>query len=300
MTSHEHEHDDASPLVVAVLGAGIMGAGMVRSLRRAGIPVRVWNRDGGKARALADVGAEPADSPAEAVRGADVVLTVLTDADAVIAAVRQAAPVPGTVWLQTATVGIEGVERTLAVAQELGLDLVDCPVLGSKKPAEVGMLVLLASGSDSARAVLAPVFEALGKKTLWLGAAGAGSRLKLVCNAWVLMLTAGTAQSVVLARELGVDPQAFFAAIDGGPLASPYAELKGSAMTTGQYDPVSFALSGALKDSGLIEEGLRSAGLSDRVMAAVRETLEVAVSRVPDPAAVDSAALVEGFPTGPV
>jgi 3-hydroxyisobutyrate dehydrogenase len=280
--------------VVAVLGAGTMGAGMVRSLRRAGIAVRVWNRNGAKARALLDVGAVAADTPAEAAAGADVVLTILSDADSVVDAIRLAAPAPGTVWLQAATVGLDGAERTIEVARELGLELVDCPVLGTKKPAEDGMLVLLASGSERARDRLAPVFEALGKKTLWLGAAGAGSRLKLACNAWVLMLTAATAQSIALARELGVDPQAFFAAIDGGPLASPYAQVKGSAMTAGDY-PVSFALSGALKDSGLIAAGLRSAGLSDRLMAAVRETLETAVSRVGDPAAADSAAVIEGL-----
>ena len=281
--------------VVAVLGAGTMGAGMVRSLRRAGIPVRVWNRNGAKARALVDLGAVAADSPADAAAGADVVLTILSDADSVVDAVRLAAPAPGTVWLQAATVGLDGAERTVEVARELGLELVDCPVLGTKKPAEDGMLVLLASGSESARARLAPVFEALGKKTLWLGEAGAGSRLKLVCNAWVLMLTAATAQSIALARELGVDPREFFAAIEGGPLASPYAQVKGSAMTAGEY-PVSFALSGALKDSSLIEAGLRSAGLSDRLMSAVRETLETAASRVVDPAAVDSAAVIEGLP----
>jgi 3-hydroxyisobutyrate dehydrogenase len=281
---------------VAVLGAGTMGAGMVRSLRRADIPVRVWNRDGAKALALAEVGAEPCDSPAAAAAGADVVLTILLDADTVTEAIRQAAPAPGTVWLQTATVGLEGVERTIAVARELGLDLVDCPVLGTKKPAEDGALVLLASGSESARDRLAPVFEALGKKTLWLGEAGAGSRLKLACNAWVLMLVAGVAQSLALAGELGVDPQEFFAAIDGGPLASPYAVIKGGAMTRHEY-PVNFALSGALKDSGLIEEGLRSAGISARIMTAVRETLEVAADRVADPNGVDSAAIFEGFAT---
>jgi 3-hydroxyisobutyrate dehydrogenase len=280
---------------VAVLGAGTMGAGMVRSLRRAGIPVRVWNRNGAKARALVDVGAVAADSPAEAAAGADVVLTILNDADSVVDAVRLAAPAPGTVWLQAATVGLDGVDRTIEVARELGLELVDCPVLGTKKPAEDGMLVLLASGSASARARLTAVFEALGKKTLWLGEAGAGSRLKLACNAWVLMLTAATAQSIALARELDVDPEQFFAAIDGGPLASPYAQVKGSAMAAGDY-PVSFALSGALKDSGLIAEGLRSAGLTDRLIAAVRETLEVAASRVADPDAVDSAAVIEGLP----
>jgi 3-hydroxyisobutyrate dehydrogenase len=258
----------------------------------------VWNRDGAKARALADVGAETFDSPAEAAAGAAVVITMLLDADSVIDAVRRAAPAPGTVWLQTATVGIEGAERTIAVARELELELVDCPVQGTRKPAEEGTLVLLASGSESARAGLAPVFDALGRKTLWLGEAGAGSRLKLACNAWVLMLTTGVAQAVALSRGLGVDPQDFFAAIDGGPLASPYATVKGAAMTAGQY-PVSFALAGAVKDSLLIQDALRSADVSDRLMVAVTETLLTAAERVPDPAALDVSVVIEGLAARP-
>lgn len=283
---------------VAVLGAGTMGAGMVRSLRRAGLAVRVWNRDGAKARALTDVGAVACASPAEAADGADVVITMLHDADAVTEAIRRAAPTPGTVWLQTATVGLDGVERTIALARELGVELVDCPVMGTRKPAEEGALVLLASGSESARVQLAPVFDALGRKTLWLGEAGAGSRLKLACNAWVLMLTAAVAQSIALARELGVDPQEFFEAIDGGPLASLYARTKGGLILSGEY-PVSFALSGALKDSRLIGSALRSADLSDRLMVAVAETLAAAADRVPDPAAWDMSAVVEGLAADP-
>jgi 3-hydroxyisobutyrate dehydrogenase len=298
MTSHDHGASELPAPVVAVLGTGTMGAGMVRSLRRAGIPVRMWNRDGAKARALTDTGAEAFDSPAAAAAGADVVLTMLLDADAVTAAVRQAAPAPGTVWLQAATVGLDGAERTIAVAKELSLEMVDCPVLGTKKPAEEGALVLLASGSESARVRLAPVFEALGRKTLWLGEAGAGSRLKLACNAWVLTLTAGVAQSIALSRALGVDPQEFFEAIDGGPLASLYARAKGGLMMSGEF-PVSFTLSGALKDSRLIQSALRSADVSDRVMAAVAETLEAAVSRVPEADAVDASAVIEGLAARP-
>jgi 3-hydroxyisobutyrate dehydrogenase len=299
VTSPEHGAAHAAPApVVAVLGTGTMGAGMVRSLRRAGIPVRVWNRDGGKARALADVGAEAFDSPSAAVAGAEVVITMLSDADAVIDAMRRAEPAPGTVWLQTATVGLDGVERTIALARELGVELVDCPVQGTRKPAEDGALVLLASGCESARARLAPVFEALGRKTLWLGAAGAGSRLKLACNAWVLMLTAGVAQSIALARALGVDPQDFFEVIEGGSLDSLYARHKGGLIMRGEY-PVSFALSGAVKDGRLIQSALRSADVPDRLMAAVTETLEEAVRRVPDAASLDMSAVIEGLAAGP-
>jgi 3-hydroxyisobutyrate dehydrogenase len=280
--------------VVAILGTGTMGAGMVRSMRRADIPVRMWNRDPGKAQALTDSGAEAFDSPDQAVKGADVVLTMLMDADSVIDVIQRAAPEAGTLWLQCSTIGVEGVERTIVVAGELDLVLVDCPVQGTKAPAESGNLVMLASGPESSRATLAPVLDALGSKTLWLGEAGAGSRLKLACNAWVFTLTSGVAQSIALARALGVDPRDFFAAIGGGPLDTPYAHVKGANMIDGDY-PVNFSLTGAAKDAGLIQAALRSTGVSDRLTAAVLETMEAAAGQLPDPGAVDMAALIVGL-----
>ena len=280
--------------VVAVLGTGTMGAGMVRSLGRAGLPVRMWNRAADKARALTDTGAEACDSPADAVRGADVVLTMLFDTDAVLEVIRQAAPPAGTTWLQCSTVGVDGAERTAAVAAELGLELVDCPVLGTKEPAEKGALVLLASGPDVARAPLGPVLEALGSKALWLGEAGAGSRLKMACNAWLFMVTAGAAQSIALARGLGVDPQQFLSAIEGGPLDAPYAHVKGALMIDGEF-PVSFALGGAAKDARLIREALATAGLSDRLDAAVLETMDAAADVLGNPAEVDVSAVIAGL-----
>jgi len=278
---------------VAVLGTGTMGGGMVRSLRRAGIPVRMWNRAAEKARALTDTGAEVCDSPADAVAGADVVLTMLFDADAAIDVIRQAAPPAGTTWLQCSTVGVEGAGRTADVASELGLVLVDCPVLGTKQPAEKGALVMLASGPQEPRDQLTPVLDALGSKTLWVGEAGAGSRLKMACNAWLFMITAGAAQSIALAQGLGVDPRDFLAAIEGGPLDTPYAHLKGELMIAGDF-PVSFGLTGATKDARLIAEALRSAGLSDRLDAAVVETMDAAAA-LGDPDALDVSAVIAGL-----
>src|SRR5689334_17276250 len=114
--------------VVAVLGTGVMGAGMVRSLRRADIPVRMWNRNQDRLRGLSETGAQACGTPAEAASGADVVLTMVFDADAAIEVVRQAEAPEGTLWLQCTTVGVDGVRRTVEVARELGLVLVDCPV----------------------------------------------------------------------------------------------------------------------------------------------------------------------------
>jgi 3-hydroxyisobutyrate dehydrogenase len=279
---------------VTVLGTGTMGAGMVRSLRRARIPVRMWNRDGAKARALTDIGAEAFESPAEAAEGADVVLTIVFDADAAIDVIRQARPAEGTVWLQCTTVGVEGAERTIDVGRDLGLVLVDAPVLGTRKPAEEGTLTVLASGPQQARDLVAPVLDAIGSRTMWVGEAGAGSRLKMACNAWLFMVTAGAAQSIALARGLGLDPEDFLAAIEGGAMDSPYAHVKGANMITGEH-PLSFGLNGAAKDARLIRDALRSAGLSDRLDAAVLETMELAVRRQEEPGAVDLSALIDGL-----
>jgi 3-hydroxyisobutyrate dehydrogenase len=279
---------------VAVLGAGTMGSAMVRSLRRAGIPVRVWDRNRAKAEPLREVGAVIAGTAAEAADGAGVVLTMLFDGAAVLEVIRQATPAAGTLWLQTSTVGLRDVEEIRRVADELGLVLVDSPVLGTRQPAEEGKLLVLASGPDEARERATPVLDAIGSRTLWVGGAGQGTRLKLVCNSWVLTLTVGVAQSMALAEGLGVDPRLFLDAIAGGGTDTPYAHLKGGAMIERNY-PVAFGLAAARKDAGLIVEALRTAGIDDRLGTAVLDILSAAAERVPDPAAVDLAAAVEAL-----
>jgi 3-hydroxyisobutyrate dehydrogenase len=141
---------------------------------------------------------------------------------------------------------------------------------------------------------VAPVCDAIGSTTLWLGPAGAGSRLKLVCNSWVFMVTAGVAQAIAGARALGLDPRDFLAAIEGGPLDAPYVHVKSGLMLDGEFPP-SFALSGAAKDARLIRAALAGAGVSDRLTAAVLETMDAAAERLPDPSGVDLAALIAGL-----
>jgi 3-hydroxyisobutyrate dehydrogenase len=247
---------------VALLGTGTMGAGMARSIAAAGIPLRVWNRTTAKAEPLAEVGAEVADSAAEAVRGADVVITMLFDTDSVRSAVQEARDglSEGTVWLQQSTVGVAGTEELLALAGELGLVYVDAPVLGTKKPAEDGALVVLAAGPDDARELVAPVFDAIGSRTVWVGDhAGAATKLKLVANSWVLTVVEGIAEALSLAGALGVDPALFLEAVKGGAMDAPYVQLKGRAMLDGDFTP-SFGLDGAAKDASLILAAAQDAG----------------------------------------
>jgi 3-hydroxyisobutyrate dehydrogenase len=259
---------------VALLGTGIMGHGMARNIVKAGIPLTVWNRTRTKAE---DIGADVADSPREAVDGADIMITVLADASAVEATVREAAPVRGTIWLQQATVGVEGCTRLAALADELGLVYVDAPVLGTRGPAEAGQLTVLASGPEDAQQALAPVLDAIAAKTLWLGAAGHGSRLKLVANAWVLTIVEGVAESLTLARALGLDPQAFLDVVKGGALDAPYVQIKGGAMLSGELD-AQFPLWGAAKDARLIQEAGRAAGVDLAIVEAARRHFERALA----------------------
>jgi 3-hydroxyisobutyrate dehydrogenase len=263
---------------VAVLGTGLMGAGMARSLLREGHQVTVWNRSTEKAKPLADDGATVADDAADAVSGVDVVITMLFDTDAVAQTMEPVLPRfrEGAVWVQTSTVGIEGTDRLAAMARDAGVDFLDVPMLGTKAPAENGQLVVLASGPTSLREKVQPVFDAIGTRTQWVsGTVGDASRLKLAVNAWIGVVVNGVAQSIALARGLGLDPQQFLDAVQGGALDAPYVQLKGKAMIEGDYTP-SFELDGVIKDTDLIHAALGEAGIDATLATAVRDRLGVA------------------------
>lgn len=256
---------------VAVLGTGIMGAGMARNLVRDGFDVSVWNRTRSKAEPLGHDGARVAGSPGEAVDGADIVVTMLFDTGAVDTTMREALPAMfgDAVWAQMATVGLDGTEQLTGLAREHGIGFVDAPVLGTKQPAEEGKLVVLASGLRELEPRVAPVFDAVGARASWVGEdPGTASRLKLAVNAWIQTITVATAQSVALTRDLGLDPQLFLDTIGGSATDSPYAHLKGRAMIAGEFPPA-FGLDGAVKDSDLIVAAMREAGTEPVLMEAV-------------------------------
>jgi 3-hydroxyisobutyrate dehydrogenase len=241
---------------ITFLGTGIMGAPMARHLAEGGHEVTVWNRTTDKARPLAEAGARVAEDAAAAATGAEVVVTMLADGAAVEEVMREAAPAApdGALWWQASTVGIAGTESLAALAEDEGLVLVDAPVLGTKGPAESGDLVVLASGPPQALDALAPLFDAVGSKTIILGdAPGAATRFKLVMNHWVLAVTDAIAETISFAEGVGLDPRLFLDAIEGGVLDIGYAHLKGPGMIDGDL-PVAFPLKHALKDADLILE----------------------------------------------
>jgi 3-hydroxyisobutyrate dehydrogenase len=240
---------------VAVLGTGIMGSAMARNLVAAGLSTTVWDRSTEATTPLAAVGAVPAASVPDAIRDARVVITMLPDADVVESVLfADGLPpfAPDAVWAQMGTIGVTA---TTGLAERLGrarpdVMFVDAPVSGSKGPAEAGQLLILGSGPDAAEPVTAAAFAAIGRKTVWLGAAGQGSRMKLVVNSYLSFLIEGVAEALELGRRLGIEPAALNEVLEGGPLDAPLANAKLHKIARGDFMP-EFPLEWALKDVDL-------------------------------------------------
>jgi 3-hydroxyisobutyrate dehydrogenase len=247
---------------VAVLGIGAMGHGMAASALRASIPTIVWDRRMEAAGDLAELGAQAALTAADAARRAAIVVTMVTDADAVISIARDqgmlAALAPGAIWAQMSTIGVAGIDRVAAMVRSERPDvlLLDAPVSGSKDPAERGQLTIFASGPAEARSRVGPLFGALGQRTFWVGEAGAGTRLKLVNNTWLAFANEAVAASVALGRRLGLETTTMMDALGGSSLVSPWQAAKLVRIADGDFS-AQFALSLALKDVHL---ALQAAG----------------------------------------
>ena len=264
---------------IAVLGTGTMGAPIAGNLASAGLEVRAWNRNRDRAAPLEGEGITVAERPGAAVAGADVVITMLPTGEIVREVIEPALGEFGSdaVWVQMSTVGAAEADSLGELAGSHGVTYVDAPVSGTKEPAEKGELVILASGPDQLKERLRPLFDVIGSRTLWLGPAGAGSRMKLVINNWLLAIVEGLAETVALAEGLNVDPARFLEAISGGPLDAPYAQLKGKAMLEHKFDP-SFALAMAAKDAQLVREAVADAELDLPVAELIAERLERGVA----------------------
>ncbi|HEX8102455.1 MAG TPA: NAD(P)-dependent oxidoreductase [Solirubrobacteraceae bacterium] len=267
-------------MIVTVLGTGTMGAPMARNIcGRAFGDVRVWNRTTEKAESLADCGCTVAESVADAVKGAGAVLVMLADDAAVLSVLEEALPAmeDGAILVQASTVGVKTTEQIAARAAEHDIPFLDAPVVGTKQPAEKGNLVVLASGPDDAIDACGAIFDAIALKTVRAGEAGAGTRLKLTVNTWILGLVESLAETVALAQKLGVDPGLFFQTIGGGPLDTKYAHTKGALMTERSFEPASFSLALARKDAGLVLDAAAEADLALPIIEAVAKQMGTAI-----------------------
>jgi 3-hydroxyisobutyrate dehydrogenase len=268
---------------VGLLGVGLMGSAMAHRLLDRGMAVIAWDRDSEHLRALEGRGGEPAGAPSEVVGGTTAVITMLPTAAVVLDVV---APLlgdwpEGAIWLQMSSVGAAEADELVRVAEAHGVTLVDAPVSGSTHPAETSELTILASGPDSARTALEPVFAALASRVLWVGEAGMGSRLKLAANHWMIVMVSALAESMHLCRDMGLDQQQFIALLEDGPLGSVYALQKLDEMRRHEY-PAGFPVRLALKDLELVREVEQSSRATMPLLDAVLERFATAGNDLAD------------------
>jgi 3-hydroxyisobutyrate dehydrogenase-like beta-hydroxyacid dehydrogenase len=260
---------------IGFIGLGIMGSRMAANLVRAGMAVTVYNRTAERARPLAEAGATVVTSAVDAVREADVVITVLSDPEAVrVVATGEggflAAMGADSLWIDCSTVDPAFVREMAAAAAELGVRYLDAPVAGSKVQAERGELLFLAGGDVADVAQAAPLFAVMGKRTIHTGPVGCGASLKL-CNNLLLgaaMLAFG--EAVAAGRAMGLDEGMLLEALSTSPVSAPFLALKRDKVRDGDW-AVEFPLKHQHKDLHLLLETAYAAGLPLPLAAAVKE-----------------------------
>jgi 3-hydroxyisobutyrate dehydrogenase len=277
------EHTTQEKVPVGLLGVGLMGSAMAHRLLERDIALIAWDLNPEHLRELEGRGAAAAGRPGEVVDGAGVVITMLPTADVILGVVGPLLDEwpEDTIWLQMSSVGAAEADELARVAGAHGIRIVDAPVSGSTQPAEHGQLTILASGPDSARTAVDPIFDALALRVLWVGEAGMGSRLKLAANHWMITMVAALAESMQLCEAMGLDQRHFVALLDGGPLGSPYALQKLDEMRRHDY-PAGFPVRLALKDLELVREVEQNAQATMPVLDVVRERFRTAKPELAD------------------
>ena len=239
---------------VAVLGLGAMGHAFAANLLKKGFTVYGWNRTLGRGDDLVSEGLVQRETAAQAVSDAQVIIAMLTDGDATLAAIRAIAPScpQNATFCQMGTIGIQETADAIALLKTLRPDMLylDAPVSGTKAPAENAQILVMASGDQQRAGAAQQVFDAMSRGTQWYGEAGNSQKMKLVINAWLISMMQGVAESMQLAHQFSFTPGQLWETLDGGPLAAPYVKGKLEMIRKDDYTP-QMQLQHALKDARL-------------------------------------------------
>ncbi|MEL6566179.1 MAG: NAD(P)-dependent oxidoreductase [Pseudomonadota bacterium] len=223
---------------VTLLGTGLMGLPMARNLAQAGVPLTVWNRTAAKARSLEAHGVHVAETLAEAVTGADIVISMLSDGPTVLGVVSDVSDSlsDGALWIDMSSTKPEEARAEAAALAAVGVAHLDAPVSGGTKGAEAASLAIMVGGSTADLARAQPVLEVMGRP-VHVGPSGSGQLSKL-CNQAIVAVTIGAvAEAMLLAEKGGADPAALRAALKGGFADSTILQQHGERMTTGNFEP---------------------------------------------------------------
>lgn len=267
---------------VALLGLGTMGGGMASNLLKAGFSLAVYNRTRAKAEALAAAGARVADTPADAVQGASVIVSMLADDSASRAAWTGengalAAAAPGAVLVEASTVSPAWIGELGAAAKLRGLDLLDAPVTGSRAQAEGGQLTFLVGGSDAALAKATPVLKAMSKDIVHLGLLGSGATMKLINNFLCGVQVASLAEGLAWIERSGLDRDKALTILKNGAPGSPLLSAISARMTSRDYS-INFVLRLMSKDLDYAHAAAAETGVDLKTAATARELFQTAIA----------------------
>jgi 3-hydroxyisobutyrate dehydrogenase-like beta-hydroxyacid dehydrogenase len=255
---------------VAVIGLGIMGGAIARNLVRAGFSVSGFDIDPERRTALASDGITARSSAAEAVRGADLLLTSLPSVAALDETVASIAenPQPGQILAELSTLPIEAKETARDRLAAARIVMLDCPLSGTGAQAVTRDLALYGSGDEAAFGRARPVFDGFARVSHYLGAFGNGSRMKFVANLLVAVHNAAAAEAIVLGTKAGLDPERILEVIGSGAGTSRIFELRGPMMAKGVYTPPTATMHVLQKDSAIIAEFARALGVATPMLDA--------------------------------
>lgn len=269
---------------VGFIGLGIMGDPMCRNLIRAGNDVTVYNRTKEKAGSLVEAGARGAGSVRELVRRSEFVITMLSDP----AAVREAATRedgilselrPGTTWIDMSTVSPESSREMAAMTEETGGDYLEGPVLGSRKPATDGTLVILTGGSLEVAKRADPILRAMGDRVVHMGEVGAAAQMKLIVNQIMGTVLCVFAEASLTGLAAGLPADRMLEVLRGSVVDCPAIRIKGNDMLGPRTFSVQFPLKHALKDMRLAVLAGDAAGVPTPVTAAAHQLFSAARER---------------------
>jgi 2-hydroxy-3-oxopropionate reductase len=266
---------------IAFLGIGLMGDPMVRRLLAAGYPVTAWNRTFSKAQALAGAGAQPVAQLDEAVRGADIVISMLEAGPIVDGVLRQALPslAPRALWIDMSSTRQSEAQQFHALLTAQGRRFVDAPVSGGVGGAAAGTLAIMAGGGADDFAEAQPVLAAMGRPTL-VGPAGSGQVAKL-CNQLIVGATINiVAEAMLLAQAAGADPAAMRAAIRGGFAESKILDVHGQRMLERNF-VAGGQVKTQLKDQRNILAAAQAAGVTLPVTQLVTDRYQALAETIP-------------------
>ena len=267
---------------IAVLGLGVMGSGISKSLLRAGFPVIVYNRTPSRADEIAALGAQKADTVAQAAQQAYVIISMVSD-DPVSrtiwlgeAGVLQNAK-PGAILIEMSTLSLDWIHELAAQAKAHSFDFLHAPVSGSRDAAANGKLRLYAGGDAAVLERVHPILDAISSVRFHVGDVGAAASVKLVMNTLVAAQLASLAEALTLGEQLGIDRSHMAEIMDGATSTSGLMQFKMNGMVTHAYGEAQFKLSLILKD---VRYALKAGHeVSLPVLEAIQKTYEAAESQ---------------------